>query len=401
MEANATFSPSSVFSHEPRLLISRAALLQNVRLLRRAVAPGVRICAMVKADAYGHGIATVVDTLCNFALDDTEAPAVDYLAVATIDEAAQIPETLLPILILRPVENAFLGASRASIELAIHNGWMLTITSPSAADDVARIAMRCGRRALVHVMIDTGMTRTGVDPAHLPDLLRKIELLSALKLVGLATHFACAEQECNTFTLEQSARFRAATSEYVAANHFRKIIRHAANSGGILFSSGAHFDMVRPGVALYGIDPTLRPNVDRALRPVMKWTAPLAAIHDVTEGATVGYGQTWRATRNTRIGVVPVGYADGYLRAFSNRGVMMLGKQPLPVVGRVSMDLTCIDLHDAPHAQLGDEITILDNDPLSPASAYELSRLADTIPYELFTRIGPRVKRVVVDPVEV
>ena len=240
-------------------------------------------------------------------------------------------------------------------------------------------AWRCvAGGALVHVMVDTGITRTGTREDRLFDLLRQIELRNTLKLVAIGTHFANGEVPGDPMTRQQLDRFRTSTDGFVAAAP-RRILRHACNSGGLfLAGSDAHFDMVRPGVALYGIDPTLRPNFDRALRPAMKWTAPLVAMHDMPAGATVGYGQTWQAPRDTRIGVVPVGYADGYLCALSNRGVMMLDNRTLPVVGRVSMDFTCIDLSNAPHARIGDEITILDNDPLSPASAVRTCRVWPT-----------------------
>jgi len=251
----------------------------------------------------------------------------------------------------------------------------------------------------VHVMIDTGMARTGVAVDRVFDLLSRIESRSSLRLVGIATHFACSEVPGHPFTAEQLTRFRECTDDFIAVAP-RRITRHAANSGAIFFQRDAHLDMVRPGLALYGIDPAGHPSSERLLRPVMRWIAPLAAIHDVPAGASVGYGQTWHAERDTRIGVVPIGYADGYFRAFSNRAAMMFGRTALPVVGRVSMDYVCIDLHAAPQAQIGDDVTVLDSDPLSPASAYELARLADTIAYELFTRIGSRVPRVAVDPAE-
>ncbi len=158
--------------------------------------------------------------------------------------------------------------------------------------------------------------------------------------------------------------------------------------------------MVRPGIALYGVDPTLAPSSERLLKPVMKWTAPLVQIHSIKAGAAVGYGQTWRAQRDSRIGLVPVGYADGYPRCLTNRGVMIVQGQPCPLVGRVSMDLTTIDLSSAPHAVLGDEVIVLDSDPLSPASVYELARLAGTIPYEITCGIGQRIHRVPIEIVE-
>jgi alanine racemase len=158
--------------------------------------------------------------------------------------------------------------------------------------------------------------------------------------------------------------------------------------------------MVRPGIALYGIDPLCRPVADRKLRPAMKWVAPLINIRDVKAGTGIGYGQTWHAERDCRIGLVPVGYADGYSRCFSNRARMMIHGQPAPVVGRVSMDLTTIDLTNIPNATIGEDVTILDNDPLSPASVYELARLAETIPYEILCGIGQRIHRVATDPAD-
>lgn len=382
---------------EPRLLISRSALLQNVRTIRNALQPGTKICAIVKADAYGHGGAMVADALCNFATDQSDSPAVEQVAVATMDEAAGLVETLLPITILRPVENVFLGRQRSALEHAIRSGWTLTLTTAAAADDVARLALASGRRARVQVMIDTGMTRAGVNYQQTEYVVQRILSRPVLQLVAVGTHFANSEIAGDQFTAEQLNRFQQVT-DAIAEESDGKILRHTANSGAVFFTPASHFDMVRPGLAIYGIDPTGRPSINRALKPVMKWTAPLIGIRDIQAGTTIGYGQTYCAPRDMRIGLVPVGYADGYLRAFSNRGVMLLQGELCPVVGRVSMDLTTIDLTNAPHASLGDEVTLLDNDPLSPCSVYELAKWADTIPYEIFVHIGQRVKRVAIQP---
>jgi alanine racemase len=380
---------------EPQLLISRTALLHNAALLRHAVRPAVKLCAMVKADAYGHGAAMVVDALANFEADGIAAPAVDALATATIDEAAALPVTSLPILILQPVENALIGGNRSLLELAIRQGWQLTLCSKSAADDVARVAVACGRRASVQVMIDTGMARSGVGSPRAQALLDKVAAWPSLKLAGVCTHFASAEVVGDPFTAEQLAMFRQLVAPLTG-----KVMLHAANSAAAMLMPESHLDMVRPGIALYGIDPTCRPSMDRKLKPVMKWTAPLVGIRDIPRGTGVGYGHTWRADRDSRIGLVPVGYADGYQRCFSNRGVMLVQEKPAPVVGRVSMDLTTIDLTDLTSASIGDVVTVLDSDPLSPASVYALAQWANTIPYEIFVRIGARVKRVGVDPAE-
>jgi alanine racemase len=351
---------------------------------------------MIKADAYGHGAEIVADTLANFSTRKYEAPLVDALAVASIDEAERLPATILPIYIFRPVENCFLGRQRSRLEQAILNGWVLTLCSGTAASDVARIASSIGKRGIVQIMLDTGMTRSGVDGADLADLVDTIQSHASLRLGSICTHFACAEEAGREVTDGQLAVFNAACNA-VAPRLRQKVLRHAANSAAMFLCPDARLDMVRPGIALYGIDPSLAPTSERLLKPALKWTAPLVQIHAVKAGAMVGYGQTWKSPRDTRVGLVPVGYADGYSRSFSNRSVMVVQGQTCPVVGRVSMDLTTIDLSPVPGAILGDEVTILDSDPLSPASVYELAKLAGTIPYEITCGIGPRIHRVAVE----
>lgn len=376
---------------QPRVLISRTALLHNVKLLRSRLAPGTRICAMVKADAYGHGAQIVADTLSNYCADGLEAPAVDALAVVTLDEADALDPGPLPILVLRPVENVYIGRERERLENAIRQGWTLTVGSIEAASDVARIALAANKRASVQIMIDTGIHREGAPSEGVNRLVEAIESQPALKLSCLCTHFVSAEEAENPLTADQLRRFRSATESHAVRNP--KLIRHAANSGALFFTPSSHLDMVRPGIALFGIDPTCRPSLERPLRPVLKWTAPLTMIRALPKGQSVGYNQTWRAVRDTRLGLVPVGYADGYLRSFSNRAMMLVHGQPAPVVGRVSMDYTAIDLTDVPHVQVGDEVIVLDSDPLSPASVYALAKHAQTISYEIFCHIGPRVHR--------
>jgi len=382
---------------EPRLLISRSALLHNANLVRRAIGPTTRVCAILKADAYGHGANIVADALCNFSIDASEGPAVDAIAVASVDEAVTLPDINVPVIVFRPLENAFLGRQRAKIEEAVRNGWVLTLCSTAGAEDLARIAVAAGKRASVQVMVDTGMTRGGVEASRLHELLLKIDSKPSLRLTGICTHFSNAEHPNANHTLDQLARFRQSTDPF--SELFQgKVMRHAANSAGVFFLPASHMEMVRPGIAVYGIDPTGKPSIDRALRPVMKWTAPLVDVRTIRRGVCVGYGQSWCAGRDTRIGLVPVGYADGYPRSYSNRALMLIHGKPCAVVGRVSMDLTTIDLGDCPQAQIGDEVTLLDNDPLSPVSVYALAKWAETIPYEVFCRIGPRVQRVAIAP---
>lgn len=382
---------------EVRCLISRSALLHNVALIRKIVGPNVKICAVVKADAYGHDAGLVADTLCNFSNGEVEPPVVDGLAVADVDEAAALAPADAPITVLRPVENAYLGAQRSRLELAAQNGWILSLASAAAADDLNRICLTRGLRASVQIMLNTGLNRGGADAAEYPELIQKILALPALRLHGIATHFAASDEPQNPFNSLQLTRFQNALSQVPLTSRSSIPIRSAANSGGVFFHSESWLDMVRPGIAIYGIDPTGRPHLDRHLRPALRWTAPLIGIRAVPTGSTVGYGQTWIAPRPMRLGLVPVGYADGYPRALSNCGHMIVHGQAARITGRVSMDLTVIDITQIPNACVGDEVTIIDNDPLSPASVYKIAELAETIPYEILCRIGRRVRRVAVD----
>jgi alanine racemase len=384
---------------EPTAHISRSALIHNAALIRKTVGRGVKICAVVKADAYGHDASIVVDALANFSTNDFGVPSVDAFAVADLEEAINLPVVPQPILILRPVENAFVGRQKSKIETAIRNGWWLTVASPTAADDIARIAVATGRRAHLHLMIDTGMNRAGVGVDDLDALLEKIRSRASLRLGGLYTHFANSEDPEHPFNVEQLAMFLDKTDE-IAGDGNARILRHAANSGAVFFIPPSRLDMVRPGLSLYGIDPQGKPSIDRPLKPVLQWTAPLIGIRDVRRGDTIGYGQTWAAEKDTRVGLIPIGYADGYLRAFSNRGVMLIHDCPAPVIGRVSMDLTTIDLSQVPMAAIGDEVVVLDDNPISAANVYKLAEWAGTIPYEIISRIGSRVRRVAVDPLD-
>jgi alanine racemase len=302
----------------PRALISRDSILHNLKIIRRALAPGTKVCAMIKADAYGHGARIVADTLTNFSFEGQEGPAADALAVATLDEAWGLGPVAVPVHVLRPVENVYIGRERQRLEMAAREGWILTVGSVEAASDLARIAMSCEKRLGVQIMIDTGFGREGMAIGGVDEVVKAIESFPSLRLAGLCTHFASAEEPGNLLTADQLRRFRAASDGHATRNN--KLIRHAANSAAVFFSPQSHLDMVRPGIAVYGIDPRGGPSLERPLRPVMKWVAPLLMIRDVAKGVGVGYGQTWTSSRDTRVGLVPVGYGDGYLRAFSNQG---------------------------------------------------------------------------------
>lgn len=394
----------------PRLLVNRRALLFNLRQIRTFAGEGVRVCAVVKADAYGHGARGVVDVLTNFYTPQMPAPAIDAVAVASLAEAEALPDIDVPIFVLRPVECVYLGDNRAELEDALRRGVILSLISTAAVDDVSRLAERLGVRANVQVMLDTGMMREGCDVAQFRKVIASVLARPSLSLRAIGTHFTDGESAEEPYSDEQLRMFHE-TVDPLLPYLPPGIIKHAGNSGGTFFCEDDTLDMVRPGLALYGLDPTCRPSVDRPLRPVAKWTAPLLSLRDAAAGSTVGYNRTWRAGNPTRLGLVPVGYADGYPRSLSNRAVVRLpapatvdGVPPrdafCPVVGRVSMDYMTIDLTNAPWAHPGDEVVLLDDDPTSPCSAYALADMTGTIPYEILCNIGPRIVRVGANPTD-
>jgi alanine racemase len=383
MDANSTAGST-------RLLIDARALATNVRTLRRVCSAGTQIIAVVKADAYGHDAALIAELL-TLIEEDGPFTKVDQFAVATAEEAAALGEVSKPIMLLRPIENVFLGRQREAIEYAIRHGWTLTLASANAAADVARIALHLQTRARVQLMLDTGMVRCGCPADGFDTLLERVLGHDHLKLVGVCTHFVNGEVAGDPLTHRQVRLFDNATSAHPILENVPK---HACNSGGVFNWPRAHYDAVRPGLSLYGIDPSGRPNIDRPLAPIARWTAPIMAIHDVSPGQGVGYNHTWTAQAPSKIALLPVGYADGYPRSASNRAMVMLHGIPCGVVGRVSMDMLTIDVSRVSDACIGDEVTLVDPDPLSPASLYKLCQASDMIPYEILTGIGARVRRV-------
>ncbi|HEX8325180.1 MAG TPA: alanine racemase [Tepidisphaeraceae bacterium] len=383
MDANTT-------AGSPRLLIDARALATNVRVIRRGLAPTVQVTAVIKADAYGLD-AKLIAQLLTLIEEDGPFTKVDRYAVATAEEAAALGTVTKPIMLLRPIENVFLGRQREALEYAIRHGWTLTLSSPAAADDVARVAMHLQQRADVQLMLDTGLTRCGCPADRFDDLVERVLAHASLNLVAVCTHLVNGEVAGDPLTTRQLRLFDAAVANHPILDNVPK---HVANSGGLFLTPRSHYDAVRPGLSLYGIDPTGRPNIDRPLVPVMKWTAPVMAIHDIVPGQGVGYGHAWTALAPTRVALLPVGYADGYPRSASNRAMAMLHNTPCGVVGRVSMDMLTIDVTRVPDVCVGDEVTLVDADPLSPASLYALCRATDMIPYEILTGIGARVRRV-------
>jgi alanine racemase len=352
--------------------VDGAAIAANVARLRRELADGVRLCAVVKADAYGHGIA--------HAVRGTRDGGAHWLATATAGEAAAVREIAGPnprILVLgvtRPGEVA--TALEADADVTVWDEGFLAAL-PSAAR--------------VHVKLDSGMGRLGTRD---PELATRLADAAAARgmLGGLTTHFATADDRGDAFFGEQLARF----CDWVAPLRERhpEAIVHAANSAATLRDEASHFDMVRPGVALYGLDPFGEDAAARDLRPAMRVTSWVGAMKPIAPGQSAGYGRRFVAERESVIATVPIGYGDGWRRALTNNADVVIGGRRFPLVGTVSMDNITVDLGpDGGGVAVGDEVVLLGDG----VTAEELAQRLGTINYEVTCALLPRVPRVAAD----
>lgn len=352
--------PSFVRCRTTRAEIDLDALSHNLRVVRDH-AGGARVFGVIKADGYGHGLTQVARELV--------ASGADGLAVALVEEglALRAAGVAAPILVL----NGLYGDG--------HDAVVEAGLTPCVYDD-ADAAAFAARGVGVHVKVDTGMTRLGVR-----DLDAFLGRHPRLRIEGLMTHLADAERD-PAATDAQLDAFDAAIARVRAQGHAP--MRHAANSAGALLRPRSRYDLVRAGVALYGVRPT--PDALLDLRPVMRLIAPVARVAEIPPGTAVGYGRTWTSRRPSRIATIALGYGDGYLRALSNVGHAVVGGVRCPLAGRVSMDLIGVDVTDAPSVARGDEAVLIGPE----LRAEEVAEAAGTIAYEVLSGVSPRVPRI-------
>lgn len=359
-------------------------LLDNVRKLKSLCPAKTKFCAVVKANAYGHGISEIVNILMR--------DGVDSFAVATIYEAIHIASMAgkKSILVLEPLTPC---QSVEEVQLCARSGFDCILSSMDSLNYV-RQALRATPYTLkVHLNIETGMGRCGITPESARQLMKHIEMCPNLKLAGVFTHFATADEEDLSYAYEQHANFEKFLNDHDLRN--RNILIHAANSAATIKMPQAHYDMVRCGISMYGYYSRRMKNPPIQLTPILKLQAPISQIKMIPAGHSVSYGQSFVTQRDTTAAIVPLGYADGYRRCFSNCAKMLVRDHAVPVIGRVCMDQVILDITDAPEVQLGQMVTVLDNDHDSVCSAYALATLADTICYEILTFIHAHVNRIV------
>jgi alanine racemase len=330
--------------------------------------------AVVKGDAYGHGAVQLSQLFA--------ATHVDYLGVASIDEGRWIREAgvKLPILILSPTP-------AWAIDSALENSLDITVSSEKQLANISQKANSMGRQAPIHLKVDTGMHRLGVPLRRLPEILQTISQDRSLRLVGVWSHLANASQE------ESVMRQKEAFDQAVELTRplFPETIFHLASSEATTRFPQCHYDMVRVGIYLYGLEPN---TVSDTLQPALSVRARINQTNAVAEGERVGYGHTWQAQRPSRLAAIPIGYADGVDRGLSNRMKGLLMGQVIAQVGRISMDQMLFDITDVPQAEEGDVITLIGSFGQNSLYLSEWANSLDTITYELACRLRVRLPRI-------
>ncbi|WP_277101066.1 alanine racemase [Cutibacterium granulosum] len=381
--AAATFN--SAVHHRPRCsapstaTIDLTAINHNLAQVRDLVGDR-KVLMAVKGDAYGHGAVQVARHV-------QQTGAADWLGVATVAEAQELVEAGVRLPILK-----FSPADPGNLETAILYGVRLTVVDERTVRQANEVAQAMGRCANVHVAIDTGMGRIGLQPEHLADVVAAVDRADHLRLEGVFTHLPVSDApDGREFTAAEIAHF-VDTVQMVEARRGHIPVVHMANSGAIIGQSLGPTTMVRAGIMSYGYSPN--PVMGSlGLQPALSWTSHISFLKQVDPGQTVGYGRTWTARRRTTIATVPVGYADGYSRRLSNRGHVLIGGEFRPVVGRVCMDQLMVDLGPSSTARVGDDVVLLGEQAGHTITADDLAEQLDTISYEITCDIGKRVDR--------
>jgi len=355
------------------------ALATNCRTMKARVSGNAKFMAVVKANAYGHGLVEAAQVF-------SESGA-DYLGVAFVEEGIELRRAGLKLPIL-----VFGGIFGAQISLFIENDLELTASSVGKLDLIEERAKAIGRRAKVHLKVDTGMERIGVHYYNAEEFLTRAAELEHTDVVGVFSHLASAAED-HEFTREQFNRFKSAVVDRAEMFRDKRPMFHLSNSAGTMLYPEMHLDMVRCGVSLYGVYPRYGIETDVVLEPAMRLVSKVVYVKTVRAGAGIGYGQTWHAPKDTRIVTVPVGYGDGYFRSLSNKGEVLIGGKRFPIVGRVSMDQIMVDVGDeAVHN--GDEVVLIGEQGNEKITAGEVATLAGSYSYEILTATNTRVPRV-------
>ncbi len=366
--------------HRSFACVDVGAIKNNFDELKKCLPESTKTMAVVKADAYGHGSVKVAKALENRA---------DYFAVAVIDEALELRESGIenPILILT-------YTSPYQFEELINNGLIPTVYKFSDAKRLSETAQKLQKKVVIHVAVDTGMSRIGfADTSESVEIIKKIADLPFVEIEGIFSHFACADCKDKSCALSQKKRF----DNFVSMLEKEGInipFKHINNSAGTI-DFDFSYDIVRIGIALYGLYPS--DEVDKTkvkLTPAMEVFSHIIHIKDIEKGVSVGYGHTYTAPEKRTVATVCIGYADGFNRAFSNRGYVLINGKKAPIIGKVCMDQIMVDITDIENVKVGDFAVIMGRSGDEVITAEQLGEMSDSFNYEIICTFMPRVIRV-------
>lgn len=357
------------------------AIRQNMEAMKANIAKGTMICGVVKSDGYGHGSVPV-------------AKAVEDLvwgyAVAAVEEGWVLRDHHItkPILVLGYVPEE-------EFESLVEQEIRYTVSEWKEVEILSKIAQKLGKNAYVHIKMDTGMGRIGLRSAEeILTLAQKIENLPNIVIEGIFTHMATADMADKTKAKEQIRMFREML-QLLENNGIYIPIRHCSNSAGIIDLKEANIDMVRAGIALYGLYPSEEVNKENVcLTPALELKSIVSYLKTVPKGSPIGYGATFVTQKETKVATVSIGYGDGYPRALSNKGYALVRGKKAPIIGRICMDQFMMDVSDIPEIQQGDTVTLIGKDQNEQITVEELAELAGTFNYEFVCDLGKRIPRV-------
>lgn len=354
----------------------------NIEGIRQAIGPERKILIAVKANAYGHG-AVQVSRLA-------EGIGVDWLGVATVPEGLQLRQAGIRLPILK-----FSPAFPEEMEAAVHHGITLAVCETENVAALEQVCQAANLHAAVHLKVETGMGRIGVAIADAPRLAAYIEHnCPSLRLEGIFTHLPVSDEADPVYTRAQIECFKSVVDDIHSVIGRRVSLVHCANSGAVLGHAPGWMDMVRPGIMTYGFYPD--PGTPRTipLKPGLSFITRLSFLKKVTAGTSIGYGRTWVAPQDTWIATIPVGYADGFNRLFSNRGRVLINGRSYPIVGRICMDQCMINLGPDTNLRVGDEVVLIGKSGDEEITCDEWAQVLKTITYEVTCQINARVERV-------
>ena len=355
------------------------AIRKNIRAINRGLRKGTKTCAVVKANGYGHGAVQVAEKITDL---------VDFFAVATIEEALKLREhhITLPILVLGYVHHSM-------NEAAIKKDVRLTVYDYDMAKKISDAAKITRKTAKIHIKLDTGMSRIGfpVSKETIAEI-KKINNLPNIEIEGLFTHLFAADERSKASAMKQILAFGEFVNDLSKAG-IEIPIKHCSNSAAAINLNLANFDMVRLGIAMYGLYPSKYVK-SIPLKPAMSLKSHITMVKMIKAGTSVSYGATWTAEKDTVVATVPVGYADGYMRILSNKGYVLIHGKKAPIIGRVCMDQLMVDVTKINKVKQFEEVVLLGTQKDATITAEEIAELADTINYEIVCAVSERVPRI-------